>query len=104
MQLILTIGTLVLIRPHKKADLLEMRVNGMKNRKACVDENQLFDLVKNEGHIPSSLGSRLIVVIRPTSRQYSCTYFTKLLKFANLNSKAYLGCLNGFMVLMALYQ
>ena len=37
----ITIGTLVLIRMHKKADLLEIKVNCMKDRKICVDENKL---------------------------------------------------------------
>ena len=37
----LTTGTVVLIRLHKKADLLEMKVNGTKNGKVHADKNKL---------------------------------------------------------------
>ena len=37
----ITTGTLALIRLHKKADLLEMKVNCMKDRKVCGDKNKL---------------------------------------------------------------
>ena len=53
---------MVLIRLHKKADLLDMKVNGMKyiyRKGSCVS----FDLGNNGGHTPSSLDSRLIVVV-----------------------------------------
>ena len=33
--------TLVLIRLHKKADLLEAKVHGIKGRKVCADKNIL---------------------------------------------------------------
>ena len=57
MSLNLKICTVVLIRLHKKADLLEMKVNGMKDRKVHVDK----DKQKNGGHTPSSLGGRSIL-------------------------------------------
>ena len=52
--------------------------------------------------MPSSLGGRLIVLVRQGGRQ------TKILQFAtfkiyNFNSKAHLGCLNGFMVPVGLH-
>ena len=53
-------------------------------------------------YIPSTLDSRSIVVVR--HRQMKILQLAKILKFGNLNLKVYLGCLNGFMVLMALYQ
>ena len=54
---------MVLIRLHKKADLREMKVNVMKDRKLCADEIS-FDLGKNGCHRPSDSGSRGIVVVR----------------------------------------
>ena len=45
----ITTGTVVLVRLHKKTDLLEMKVNGMKDRKVCADK--IYDLEKNGGHI-----------------------------------------------------
>ena len=95
---------MVLIRLHKKADLLDMKVNGMKyiyRKGSCVS----FDLGNNGGHTPSSLDSRLIVVVSQASRQADDILAVyKLLKFTNFNSKARLGCLNGFIVPMASYQ
>ena len=41
----------MLIRLHKKADLLEMKVNGTKHRKVCADESS--DLGKNGGIVQS---------------------------------------------------
>ena len=49
--------------------------------------------------MPSSLGSRLIIVVRTKILQLA-----KILRFGNFNLKAHLSCLNGFMVLIALYQ
>ena len=60
-----------------------------------------FILGKNGGQMPSSLGCRSIVVVE---RDTKYLQFTKFLKFDNFNSKARLGCLNGFMALTALYQ
>ena len=37
----ITTGILVLIRLHKKADLLETKVNCTKDRKVCADKNML---------------------------------------------------------------
>ena len=85
-----TTGTLVLIRLHKKADL---KVNGMKDRKVRANEIS-FDLGKNEGYSCSSLGGRLIVVVRQTDDI-----------FAALNlPTTILSCLNRFVVLMVSYQ
>ena len=57
MILIIKICTVALIRLHKKADLLEMKVNGMKDRKVHVDK----DKQKNGVHTSSSLGGRSIL-------------------------------------------
>ena len=62
----MTTGTVVLIRLHKKTDLLDMKVNYRKDRKACVDKNS-FDPGKNVCHKPIGLSSRSIVVIRQTN-------------------------------------
>ena len=53
-----------------------------------------FVLGKNGGHTPSSLGGRSFAVVRQASRQKPCS-----LSFF-FDSKACLGCLNGFMVLI----
>ena len=53
---------------------------------------------KNGGYISSSLGGRLISVGRQVGSE------TKILRFNNfnsVNSKAWLSCLNRFMVLIA---
>ena len=60
-----------------------------------------FILGKNGGHRPSSLGCRLIVAVRQADEKLAVH---KILKFDNLNSKARLGCLNGFMAPIASYQ
>ena len=57
-----------------------------------------FVLGKNGGHRPSSLGGRSIVVVRQADKNLTVS---EIFKF---NLKAHLGCLNGFMVLMASYQ
>ena len=63
-----------------------------------------FGLTKNGDHIPSSLGGRSVVVVIQAGRQMIFSQFTKIFKFTKFNSiNARLGCLNGFMVLMALY-
>ena len=57
-----------------------------------------FVLGKNGGYMPSSLGSRLIVVVRQADENLAVNenfYF---------NLKALLGCLNGFMALITLYR
>ena len=53
-------------------------------------------------YMPSSLGNRLTVVVRQAGRQ--ADEMLAVLKFDNFNSKAHLGCLNGFMVPIASYQ
>ena len=53
-----------------------------------------FVLGKNKSHTPCSLGGRLIVVLRQVARR----------NFQNLIQKVWLGSLNRFMVLIALYQ
>ena len=58
-----------------------------------------FILGKNGGHTPSSLGSKSIVVVRQAGRQARSLKF----KYDNFNSRAHLGCLNGFMVPIASY-
>ena len=60
-------GTLALIRLHKKADLLEIKVNSTKDRKVMQTKIS-FDLGKNEDHMPSSLDGRLIFVERQAGR------------------------------------
>ena len=73
----MTTGTVVLIRLHKKADLIDMKVNCRKNGKAHVDKNS-FDLGKNVCHKPSSLGSRSIVVIRQADESLAVHIFVKV--------------------------
>ena len=51
--------------------------------------------------MPSGLGGRSIVVVRQADK---ILRLVKVLKFGNFNLKAYLGCLNEFMVLIALSQ
>ena len=57
-----------------------------------------FILEKNGGHSPSSLGGKSIAVVSEWEHPL------KILKFDNFDSKARLSFLNGFMVLIALYQ
>ena len=52
---------------QEKANLHKMKVNFIKIRKVRVDGIN-FALGKNGGHIPSSLGGRLIVVVRKAGR------------------------------------
>ena len=49
----------------------------------------------------SNLGSRSILVVRQANE---ILQLAKILKFGNFNFKARLGCLNGLMALIALYQ
>ena len=65
----------------------------MKDRRVCADENR-----ENGSHMPSSLSGRSIVVVRQADD------ILAVLKFTNFNFKACLGCLNRFIVLIALYQ
>ena len=51
--------------------------------------------------MPSSLGGKSIVVVRQADENLSVS---KNLKFGNFNLKARLGCLNGYMALIASYQ
>ena len=59
-----------------------------------------FVLGKNEGYMPSSLGGRSFIVVRQTK----ILQLAKILQFDNFNLKARLGCLNGFMALVASYE
>ena len=51
--------------------------------------------------MPSSLGGRSFVVVRQADKNLAVR---KILKFGNFNSKAHLGCLKGFMALVASYE
>ena len=51
--------------------------------------------------MPSGLGGRLIVVVRQVDENLAVS---KNLKFSYFNLKAHLGCLNGFMALIASSQ
>ena len=55
---------------------------------------------KNGGYMPSSLGGRSIIVVRQADANLAVS---KNFKFGDYNLKACLGCLNGFMALIALY-
>ena len=63
----ITTGTLVLIKLHKKADLLEIKINSTKDIKVHMDKLG-FDLEKNGGHTPSSSGSRSTLAGREAGR------------------------------------
>ena len=52
--------------------------------------------------MPSSLGCTLIVVVSRQADEMFAVY--NFLKFNNFNSKACLGCLDGFMAPIASYQ
>ena len=117
-------GIVIMQDAQEKADLQKTKVNATKIRKVRVDRIN-FVLGKNGGCMPSSLGARSIVVIRHAGTQ-ACIHvgryagrhtrthtrtqadeilaIYKILKFDNFNSKARLGCLNGFMVPIASYQ
>ena len=56
-------GTLVMIRLHNKADLLETNLMA-QNKESFVQIKISFDLGKNAHHTPIGLGARLIVVVR----------------------------------------
>ena len=51
--------------------------------------------------MPSSLGSRLILVVRQADKNLA---LSKIFKIRQHQFKAHLGCLNVFMVLIASYQ
>ena len=51
--------------------------------------------------MPSSLGGGHLLW---SGRQTKILQLAKILKFGNFNLKAHLGCLNGFMVLVASYE
>ena len=52
---------------ESRLTILEMKVNGMEDSRV-MQMKISFDLGKIGGHIPSSLGSRLIVVIMQASK------------------------------------
>ena len=58
-------------------------------------------LGKNGDYMPSSLGGRSIIVVRQADENFAVT---KNFKIRQLNLKARLGCLNGFMMLVASYK
>ena len=60
-----------------------------------------FVLGKNGGYMPSSLGGRSFIVVRQADENIAVS---KIFKFGNFNLKARLGCLNGFMALVASYE
>ena len=62
-----------------------------------------FVVGKNGGHRPSSLGGRSIVVVSEWVSEWMSEWDEMLAAFT-FDSKAHLSCLNGFMVLMALYE
>ena len=82
---------------QEKVDLEKTKAKMSQKQERLVQIGINFILGKNGAYMPSNLGSRSIVVVRQTK----ILQFTKLLKF---NSKAPSGCLNGFMVPIALYQ
>ena len=88
----ITTATLVLPRLLKKADLLETKVNSMKER--FIWTKLSFDLKKNRLHIPSGLGNRSIIVVRQKGRQNSGS--SGFFKIQQIHSKACLDCLNGY--------
>ena len=51
--------------------------------------------------MPSCLGGRSFIVVRQAGK---ILQLAKILKFGNFNLKARLGCLNGFMALVASYE
>ena len=51
--------------------------------------------------MPSSLGGRSFIVVRQADKNLTVS---KNFKFSNFNLKARLGCLNGFMELVASYE
>ena len=84
---------------QEKANLQKTKINAKKIRK-FVQAEMNFVLEKNGGNMPSSLGGRLIFVVRQAGRRSSCSL--QFFKFYNFNF--YVGCLNRLMVLIALYQ
>ena len=82
-----------------------MEVNSTKDGKVHMDKNKLSP-GNNGGHTLSILDSRLILVVKHCRRQANIIVAVyKCLKLANFNkSKVHLGCLNRFIVLMALCQ
>ena len=93
--MLITTGTLVLIRLYKKADLLEIRVNSMKGRKVYDDK------IRDEWRPCAQWFKDMLIV---AGRWTTFLQFAEIIKFANFNSKACLGCLNGFIVLISSYQ
>ena len=51
--------------------------------------------------MPSSLGGRSFIVVRQADKNLQ---LAKILKFGNFNLKTCLGCLNGFVALVAPYE
>ena len=93
------------MRLHKKADLLtKTQVDGMKDRKICVNQNS-FDLGKNGCHRPSGLDGRLICCGQAVNEVKLSKLMFFLKKIDNFSSGACirLGCLNKFIVLISLY-
>ena len=55
-----------------------MKVNCMKDRKLCVDNNITLDLGKNGHHRTSGLGSRSITVVRQADKTLAVYDFCKI--------------------------
>ena len=86
---------------ENKAHYLALILDGfIQLKKKYVRMEINFILGKNGGHTSSSLEGWSIVAVR----QMKYLQFTKVLKIHNFNSKVRLGCLNVFMVPIALYQ
>ena len=88
---------------QKSSDVQKMKVNTTKTRKVHANEDKLHT-EKNGGYMPNTLGGRLVVGQAGGQVADKILQFAKFLKFDNFNSKAHLGCLNGFRVLIASYQ
>ena len=79
------------IMTQKKERIMQMRIS-------C-------DLRKNRSHIPSDLGDMYVGQVLWLSRKVDeFLAVQEFYKFDNYNSKAHLGCLNGFIMLITLYQ
>ena len=78
------------------ADLQKTKVNAIKVTKVRADGNKL-----RTGKEWRLYGGRSFIVIRQADENLAVN---KNLKFGNFNLKACLGCLNGFMALVASYE
>ena len=92
----------------KNCDLAEyIRKSRFTEDKSKSHENNMRTVItfipgKNGGHMPSSLGGRLTVVRQAGRQADEILADYKIFKIQNFNSKACLGCLNRFVVPIAL--